>query len=135
MSTSPDSGRSLGQLVASATQDVSTIVKGEIALAKLEMSSQVKKAGRGAVFLAIAGVIGFFLVFFLFMTLAFLIASLFSWSVWMGFGIVSLLMIIVAAVFALLGIKKVKTVDPKPSRAIADAEKTVATLKGAKVAD
>ena len=40
--------RTIGQLVADATHDVSTIVRSEIALAKAEVAADAKKAGAGA---------------------------------------------------------------------------------------
>ena len=50
--TEPGQERTLGQLVASASQDFSTILRGEIALAKSEIGAQVKKAGLGGALLA-----------------------------------------------------------------------------------
>ena len=48
MSTADDGAdRSLGQLVASATAEMSALVHDEIALAKAEMRQDVKRAGIG----------------------------------------------------------------------------------------
>ena len=46
--------RTIGQLVADATHDVSTIVRNEIALAKAEITTDAKAAGKGAGMLAAA---------------------------------------------------------------------------------
>jgi len=129
MSTDPRQERTLGQLVASASQDISTLVRGEIALAKAEVSSQVKKAGMGGGLLAAAAVIVFYAVYFIFITIAQVIAI---WlPLWAGYLIVTVFMLLVAGVLAMLGIKKMKTVQPKPEKAIAQAETTVAALKSA----
>ena len=60
MTTTPNTTpeRTLGQLVADATQDVSTIVRSEIDLAKAEITADAKQAGKGAGMLVGAAVAG-----------------------------------------------------------------------------
>lgn len=129
MSTDPRAERTLGQLVASATQDVATLVRGEIALAKAEVSTQLKKAGAGGGFLAAAGVLGFYSVYFIFTTLVEVIAI---WLPrWAAYLIITVFMLLVAGILALMGIRKMKTVQPKPKKAIAEAQQTVTALKAA----
>ncbi|MDQ1537326.1 MAG: hypothetical protein QOE58_1719, partial [Actinomycetota bacterium] len=41
------SERTLGQLVADATADISSIVRSEVALAKSEIAADAKRAGAG----------------------------------------------------------------------------------------
>ena len=48
--------RTIGQLVADATHDLEGIVRGEIALAKAEVTDGAKVLGKGAGLLAGAGV-------------------------------------------------------------------------------
>ena len=50
--------RTLGQLVADATADISTIVRSEIALAKAEITGEAKIAGKGAGLLGGAAFVG-----------------------------------------------------------------------------
>ncbi len=133
MSTDPGQERTFGQLVASAAQDISTLVRGEIALAKLEVTSQIKKAGRGGVLLAAAGVVAFYSVYFIFITLAEGIQAL-GLPRWLSFLIVTVFLLLIAAVLALLGIRKMKTVKPVPEKTIDNAQQTIATLKAAKSA-
>ena len=95
MSTDPRQERTLGQLVASATQDISTLVRSEIALAKAEVSVQVKKAGVGGGLLAGAAVIGFYSVYFIFTTIAEGIQAL-GLPRWLSFLIVTVFMLLVA---------------------------------------
>jgi hypothetical protein len=130
MSTDPRQERTLGQLVASASQDISALVRGEIALAKAEVSSQFKKAGLGGGLLAAAGVVAFYSVYFVFITIAEGIEAL-GLPRWLSFLIVTVLMLVVAGVLALLGIRKMRTVKPVPEKAIANAQQTVAALKAA----
>ncbi len=130
MSTDPRQERTLGQLVAALSQDLSTLVRGEIALAKAEVSSQVKKAGVGGGLLAAAAVVAFYSVYFLFTTIAEGIQAL-GLPRWLSFLIVTLLMLAIAAVLGLLGVKRMKTVEPTPEKAIANAQQTVAGIKAA----
>ncbi len=75
MSTNPDKPeRTIGQLVADATGEISTIVRSEIALAKAEISSDAKAAGKGAAMFAVAGFVGLLGLIFLFHTIAYVIA-------------------------------------------------------------
>jgi hypothetical protein len=130
MSTDPRQERTLGQRVASASQDISTLVRSEIALAKAEVSVQVKKAGIGGGLLAAAGVIVFYSVYFIFITIAEGIEAL-GLPRWLSFLIVTVFMLLVAGVLAILGVRKMKTVKPTPEKTIAEAQTTVAALKSA----
>lgn len=130
MSTDPQQERTLGQLVASAAEDVSTLVRGEIALAKAEVSVQLKKAGRGGVLLAAAAVVAFYSVYFIFTTLAEGIQAL-GLPRWLSFLIVTVVMLLIAGVLGLLGWRKMRTVEPKPEKTIDNAQQTVAGIKAA----
>ena len=130
MSTDPQQERTLGQLIASASADFSAIVRGEIALAKAEVGKQVKKAGVGGALLAAAGVVGFYSVYFIFTTIAEAIQAL-GLPRWLSFLIVTVFMLLVAAVLAFLGIRKMKTVEPTPAKTIESTKATVAGLKSA----
>lgn len=130
MSTDPQQERTLGQLVASASADLSALFRGEIALAKAELGKQVKKAGIGGALLAAAGVVGFYSVYFIFITIAEGIQAL-GLPRWLSFLIVTVFMLLVAAALALLGIRRMKTVEPTPAKTIKNAKATVAGIKAA----
>lgn len=130
MSTDPRQERTLGQLVASASQDISTLVRSEIALAKAEVSVQLKKAGAGGGLLAAAAVIAFYSVYFLFTTIVEGLIALGLWR-WLSYLIVTVLMLAVAALLAYLGSRKMKTVQPAPEKAIESAQETVEGIKAA----
>ncbi|WP_048554984.1 phage holin family protein [Nostocoides japonicum] len=123
----PTGERTIGQLVADASHDVKHIVRGEIALAKAEMQGKAQVMGKGAGMLAAAAVLGLFGLLFVLHTIARVIAL---WlPIWAGYGIVALVLLIVAAVLALTGKKALSTVDPAPRKAIADVQQTVAAIK------
>ncbi|MEO6018786.1 MAG: phage holin family protein [Knoellia sp.] len=128
MTTETGPERTIGQLVADATHDVQGIVRSEISLAKAEMSSGAKVMGKGAALLGAAAFMGLLGLIFLFHTLARVIAE---WlPVWAGYGIVTLILFIVAGVLGLLGKNALAKAKPSPKRAIAEAQQTIATLKG-----
>lgn len=127
MTTGTGPERTIGQLVADATHDVQGIVRSEIALAKAEVSAGAKVLGKGAGLLGGAAFVALLGLIFLFHTLAQVIAI---WlPVWAGYGITTLVLLLVAAVLGLLGKKALETAKPAPSRAIAEAQQTIATLK------
>ena len=106
---------SLGTLVSNATEQVSSLVRTEIELAKTEVVGEAKKAAVGGGLLAVAGVVAAFSSFFFFFFLAKLIA-IWTNDAW-GFGIVFLLMLITAGILALVGIKRFKAMS-KPEKTI-----------------
>ncbi len=121
------SERTIGQLVADATHDLQGIVRGEIALAKAEVTQGAKVLGLGAGMLAGAAFVGLLGVIFLFHTLAQVVAI---WlPVWAGYLIVTVLLFVVAAVLALLGKNAMQRAKPAPERAIEQGKETIATLK------
>lgn len=126
--TTKGTERTLGQLVADASTDVQAIVKDEIALAKLEIKSDVASAGKGAGLLAGAGVFALFMLGFLLATLAWGLHAA-GLSVWLGMLITAGVLLVITLILALLGISALKKIKGKPVRAMEANEKTIAALK------
>jgi len=119
--------RTLGQLVADATQDISTIVRSEIALAKAEVTAEAKIAGKGAGMLAGAAFVGLLGLIFLFHTLA---NVLDVWlPLWAGYLITTVVLFLLAAILGLVGKNSMSKVKPKPERTIKNAQETIDTIK------
>lgn len=126
-STDASMEATLGKLVADATESISTIVRGELELAKLELRSSVKNVGVGAGFFVGAAILLVFSLTFGFIALAEgLIAA--GLSRWLGYLIVFGAMLVVIALLVFFGIRKVKRVKA-PERTIATTKDTVAYLK------
>lgn len=128
--TTKGTERTLGQLVADASSDVSSIIKGEIALAKLEIKSDVSKGGKGAAMLAAAGVFALFMLGFLLSALAWGLHAL-GLPVWASMLIVAGVLLLITLVLALMGKSALSKVKGKPERTIDNAQKTVAAIKPA----
>ena len=121
--------RTLGQLVADATQDISTIVRSEIALAKAEVTAEAKIAGKGAGMLAGAAFVGLLGLIFLFHTLA---NVLDVWlPLWAGYLITPVVLFLLAAILGLVGKNSMSKVKPKPERTIKNAQETIEAIKSA----
>jgi len=114
---------SVGQLVSDASTHLSTIIRGEIELAKLELRSSVKNAGAGIGFFVGAAVLALFSLVYGFQALAEGIAALGVYR-WLAFLIVFLLQLLVAGLFGWFGFKKVKRVRA-PERTIKTTKETV----------
>lgn len=103
-------GRSLGELVGDIANDLTTLVKQEIELAKTEAKAEATKAGKGIGLLGGAGVAGHLALLFLSLTLMFLLDS------WMHTAlaalIVTVLWVAAAGVMALIGRKELKSMNP-----------------------
>ena len=120
----------LGQLVASATRDVSTIVRKEIELAKTEISTSAKHAGKGLGMFAAAAFFGLFGLGFLLTALAWGLAAL-GLATWLAFLIVAVVLFLGAAILGLVGKKAIGQAKAPPERAIASTQQTIETLKAA----
>ncbi|MFC4611924.1 phage holin family protein [Streptomyces maoxianensis] len=122
--------RSLGQLVASATAEMSALVHDEIALAKAELRQDVRRGAIGGVAIGIAGVFALFSLPVLSFAAAYGIHNLGLGLAW-SFLIVGVAFLLLAGLLALLAVTKFKKVKP-PEKSIASAKQTAAVLQGVK---
>jgi uncharacterized membrane protein YqjE len=120
---------SIGTLVAEASASFSALLQGEIELAKLEVKSSVKNAGTGAGFFAAAAVVLVFSLTFGLVALAEGLVAAHIWR-WAAYLIVFGLLVLIAAVAAFLGIRKVKRVKA-PTQTIETTKASVAAVKRA----
>jgi hypothetical protein len=120
---------SIGELVKDVSTHLSTVIHGEIELAKLELKSSVRFAGIGIALFAVAGIIAVFSLTFGFIALAegLVSAGLWRWAAYLAvFGFLFL----VALLAAFVGFKIVKRTRA-PERTIATTKETVTALKAA----
>ncbi|ALC04784.1 hypothetical protein CDES_01565 [Corynebacterium deserti GIMN1.010] len=104
--TSVNGEASIGTLISNATSQMSTLFRAEVELAKTELAGEAKKAAIGGGAFGAAGTILLYSSFFFF---AFLAALLAEWlKPWAAILIVFLFMLVLAAVLALFGWRKVK---------------------------
>ncbi len=118
--------QTVGQLVAAASRDLSTLIHSEIELAKAELRADAKAAGRGGAMLGIAGFLGVLVVILLSIAAAFGLVALGLHEA-VAFLIVAVVYLLVAGALAFVGIKAVKTVKP-PERSIRAAKETASLV-------
>lgn len=122
--------RSLGQLVGDLSEQAARLVRAEIDLAKAEVTGKAKQLGLGAGLLVGAGVLG------LYTLTAFLATAIIGLATvvpaWLAALIVSVVLLLVTAALALVGVKRLqKGSPPVPERAIANLREDVdAVTKG-----
>ena len=116
----PDPEPSVGELVRRASENVSTLVRAEIELAKAELSTTVKRAGVGGGMLAAAAAVLLFSVPFLFVVVAEVLVAL-GVPRWLAYLIVWVFFLLVAAVLALIGRAQLRKVRP-PERTMQDGQ-------------
>lgn len=93
--------KSAGQLIKEVTEDISTLVRKEIELAKQEVGSSIAAKAKGAAVLAIVGVLAFFaLIFFLLAIRDGLDEFMWTWAADLATGFILLLIGGLAALFA-----------------------------------
>lgn len=124
---SPPDEPSIGALVSDATESLSTIIRGELELAKLELRASVKNAGLGAALFAAAGVLLAFSLTFGLVALAEGLVAAGLWR-WLAYLVVFAFLLVLIAAFVFLGIKLVKRVKA-PRRTISTGRETVDYLK------
>ena len=103
--------RSLGEIVGDLSNDLTTLVKKELELARTELKEEAAKAGTGAGMLGGAGVAGLLTLILASFALAYLLDN---WMpVELAFLIVAILWAIVGAVLAARGRKELKNANPQ----------------------
>ena len=111
VSTGSGDSRSLGEIVGDLTNDLTTLVKQELELARTELKEEAAKAGKGAGMLGGAGIAGLLALILGSFALAYLLDN---WMpVELAFLIVTLLWAIVGAVLAARGRKELKNANPQ----------------------
>jgi len=122
-----DTERTLGQLVAQATQDLTEIVRAEIALAKAEVAVGVRNGAMAGGLFGVAGYLALLASILLTIAAGYgLVAA--GLAPWLAFLIVAAACLLLAAVLVLIGRSRASRVGP-PERAIRSAKETIATVR------
>ena len=120
----------IGQLVSQLSEQVSTLIRDELALARLEMVEKGKRAGVGAGLLGGAGVVALYGVGALLVTVGAALALVMP--VWAAALVVTVASFIVAGIAALIGKKQVKqALPPEPLAAMESGKQDVDAVKTA----
>lgn len=121
--------RSLFELIADVPTLVRELVMGEIQQLKAEMIGKFKAWGIGGALIAVA------LVFVLYMLGVLLTAAVLGLSYvmpgWLAALAVAFVLLVIAAIFALVGYRKLKDgLPPQPTATIESVKRDIETIKG-----
>jgi Putative Actinobacterial Holin-X, holin superfamily III len=108
------------------SENLTKLVQDELELAKAEMVQKATSLGRGVGATAAGAVFGVFAVIFVLLTIAWAIDAIFVdgvGDIWLGFGIVALVLVVLTAVTFLFAWKKLQVGAPTPQMAIDEAKK------------
>jgi hypothetical protein len=126
----PRQAASTSDLVSQAAAQISTLVRDELALAKLELTEKGKRAGIGGGLFGGAGVLALYGLGLL-LALAVVLLDL-VWPLWLALLVVLVVVFAAAAVAALLGKQKLQAAAPPvPTAAVASTQADVRTVKNA----
>ena len=118
---------SVGQLLGEVSRDLSTLMRQELDLAKVELKVEAKKAGQGAGMYGAAGFAGYMVLLFLSFALWWALENL------MDAGLAALIVAavwgVIGAVTYVLGRKRFREVNPKPERTVDTLQQVPGALK------
>jgi uncharacterized membrane protein YqjE len=119
-----------GELVNRLAEQVSTLVKGELELARVELAEKGKRAGVGAGLAGAGGLLG---AYGLAVLLAAAVAALaLVWPVWLAALAVGVVVLLVAGVLAMLGRSQLRqAAPPTPEHTAQSVRDDVATVREA----
>ena len=120
-------GVSVGQLIGEVTKDLSTLMRQELELAKVEVKAEAKKAGQGAGMFGAAGFAGYMVLLFLSLALMWGLSNVMDTG-WAGL-IVAVIWAVIGAVAFVLGRKRFQQVNPKPERTVDTLQQVPGALK------
>lgn len=112
--------RPLSDLLSELSDDVTTLMRQEVQLAKLELKAEATKAGKAGGLLGAGAVLGYVSLLLLLWAVSWGLAAVMPTG--LAFLIVGLVVGVMAAVLAMLGRKRLQKVDPAP-------DTTIQTLK------
>jgi hypothetical protein len=119
---------SVGELVGQVAQDLSTLMRQELDLAKAEVKQEVTKTGKAAGMLGAAGFAGYMVLLFASIALWWGLANVMDqgWAALIVTGIWA----VVGAVLFVIGRRRLNEVNPKPEQTVETIKELPDALKG-----
>ena len=126
--TEPEEGRSIGTLFGDLGRQVSTIVRGEIDLARVEITSAIGRMGRGAATTAAGGALVYagLLVVLIAIVLGLIEAGLDPWLAALLVGAVAL---IIGALVTSMGVQQIRSTELAPKQTAQTVRENVEFVK------
>lgn len=125
-----EADKSLGQLMAEMTSELSTLVRSEVELAKVELKDQAGKAGKAGGALGAGAFAAYLAVLFASFALAWLLNEFMHVAV--AFFLVAVIYGIAASILITSGRQRIKNVDPVPRQTVETLKEDVEWAKAQK---
>jgi uncharacterized membrane protein YqjE len=121
---------SLADLVGQATSQISTLIRDELTLARLEVAQKARRAGVGGGLLGVAGVLALFGIGLL-LTLTVVLLDL-VWPLWTAILVVMVLVFAAAGISVLVGRRELsQAAPPLPTETVDSVKADLQTVKDA----
>jgi uncharacterized small protein (DUF1192 family) len=132
---SPENGKpeSIAATVSEVSDRMTTLVREEIELAKAEVTQKASSIARGTAAVAAGAVFGVFAVVFVLNAVAWGLDAILVdgvGDIWIGFAIVSGVLIVLTLLAFVIAWRKLRVGPPKPQMAIEEAKKIRGTVSG-----
>jgi hypothetical protein len=124
----PIDEQSLGELVATATRDLSVLLHQEIELAKSELAEQAKRGAIGAGLLSGAGVLALLGLLMACFSASFAIAERGDLPIWSGFLIVAGFFVVVGGLLGFIGVRAFSSLSG-PDRTKVTVRRSLASIR------
>jgi hypothetical protein len=121
----PPGEPSTGELLRGLADDATTLIRQEILLARQELQEGLTASAKASALLVAAGVLGLYAFGFLLYTIGEAIGG----PRWLGFAIVTVVLLIVVAVLGLIGKNRLAASKVAPEKARAELQATATELK------
>ncbi len=122
------SSASVGELISVVTQDLSTLMRQELALAKAEIKEEAVKTGQAAGMLGAAGFAGYMVLLFASIAAWWALAEVMAKG-WAALVVTAVWALAGAVLFA-VGRQRMREVNPKPERTTETVKALPDAIKG-----
>lgn len=123
----PVTEASTGQLMTQAMEDISTLIRDELQMAKQDLATTGKKVGMGAGLFGLAGTLALYGLGALIATIILAIAE--GLEPWIAAGIVTLVLFVFAGVAALVGKGSISGAGDPPAARVESLKADIDTAK------
>jgi uncharacterized small protein (DUF1192 family) len=128
MATAADTDRSLGTIVKELTENISALLRSEIALLKWELKDTAAKVGGGAALFGAALFVALLGLGFVFVTIVLGLVAL-GVPVWLSSLIVTVILFAAAGILAMMGKKKFAAAEFVPTQSVEQIKIDIETIK------
>jgi uncharacterized membrane protein YqjE len=126
--TTAEGEPSLGDLVMGLTDDITTLVRKEVELAKTELQENIKEGAQAGTMVAVGGMVAYAGLILLLIGVAIALGDWWN-NLWLGAGVVGIVVGLIGWAVLNGGLKQLKEVSLVPHKTIASLERDAQMAK------